>query len=379
MFRKRKETITGILCALLVCLTACSPKENIMKNPCPEKLAEYLYYMELDEYCFEAMPQADSPMFTVGCSSVRKGGLYGRNLDLGYCELPEFIVRISKADGRFASIGICADPMLACSVSEMTAEDLLAMPNVTNDGINENGVIISENVVDATGIDDMTGTAPGKEKIHSSRIVRYLLDRAESAAHAVELMKDVDIVGGFSGYGLHWMIADKTDTYVVEIIDGNLVVNKNEQFYLTNFYLNHGPEIAEQSVAGTVFENVPLLNDYAIGVERWCILRDRYSSLSSVEDMAELLESVRATATYDTANDPLWYSECIGGALSIHSETADFEKELARQIRLFEVRDRANPQGDWITWHSSIYDIANRTLYVYSQEDYTVRFQISAP
>ena len=374
MPRKYKIAVSGILCALLVCLAACAAKENEMKPLYPEKLADYLYYMELEDYSFSAMPQSESPLFTGGCSSIRKDNLYGRNLDLSYCEIPEFIVRVKAAPDRFASIGVCADPTITCAVGGMTEAELLAMPNVTNDGINENGVIISENVVDATGVDDMSGTAPGKEKIHSSRVVRYLLDRAESAEHAVGLMRELDIVGGFSGSGLHWMIADEKDTYVVEIIDGQLTVSKNEQFYMTNFYMNYGPVQAEQEIAGNRFENVPLLSDYAIGVERWCILRDGYDGIAA-GDMAKLLEAVRSTAMYDKAANPIWYSECTGGELSIHSDKADFETALENQIQLFEARDRADPQGDWITWHSSVYDIENRTLCVYSQEDYSVSYR----
>lgn len=377
MSAKIRIILLCMICALMACLCACSSEESGGKIQSPEKLSDFLYYMEIDRYTFEAMPKEPSPLFTVGCSSIRKGNLYGRNLDLSYCETPEFIVRVSATDGRFASIGICADLTASSNVDEMTEEQFLSMPNITNDGINENGVIVSVNIVDAAGVDDMTGTAPGKEKIHASRIVRYLLDRAESAEHAVKLMKDVDIVGGFSGYALHWMIADEQDTFVVEIIDGALAVSKNESYYLTNFYLNYGPVQKVQCVAETLFENIPLLNDYAIGVERWCILRDGYDGISSAEDMVRLLSSVKGTAMYDKTNAPAWYSECTGGELSIHSGKADYEEELARQIDLFATRSRSDPKGDWITWHTSIYDIEARTLCVYSQEDYSIDYQFA--
>ena len=339
-----------------------------------KKVADYLYYMELKDYTFLTMPEADSPQFTVGCSSVRKGNLYGRNLDLGYCETPEFIIRLYAAEDRLASIALCAEPSVTCAVGEIPEAELLAMPNVTNDGINENGVVINVNVVKATGVDDLSGTAPGKENLHASRVVRYLLDRAESAQHAVELMRRVNIVGGFSGYALHWMIADEKDTFVVEIINGALVVSRNEKYYMTNFYLNYGPVQKEQVIAETRFENVPLLNEYAIGVERWCVLRDGYDKITSADDMMKLLASVRATAMYDRTKKPAWYSECTGGALSIHSSRAEFERVLEKQLECFDARDRKNPQGDWNTWHSSVYDIADRSLCVYSQEDYSVGY-----
>lgn len=350
-----------------------------MKSITPKKLSTYLYYMELADYRFSAMPQEASPLFTVGCSSVRRGNLYGRNLDLGYCAVPEFVVRVDSGSGRFASIGVCADLTAPWDVSEMTEAELEAMPTITNDGINENGVIVSVNVVDAKGVDDMTGTAPGKEKLHASRVVRYLLDHAESAEHAISLLENVNIVGGFSGYALHWMIADKTDTYVAEIIHNRLTVSKNAQFFMTNFYLNYGSVQEEQVIAGTRFENLPLLNEYAIGVEHWCVLREAYDTITTAADMAKVLEAVKATAMYDRAKEPAWYTECTGGALSIHSSEEDFHQELERQIGWYETRDRTNPKGDWITWHSSIYDLANGTLLIYSQEDYSVCCSFSAP
>lgn len=369
-------TTVCILFLFVFCFTGCSSKEET-EMPSPEKLADYLYYLEMDDYRFDALPEDGSQLFTMGCTGIRKGNMFGRNLDLGYCEIPEFVVRLSAAEGRFASIGLCANPTITCNVAEMTEAELLSMPDVTNDGINENGVIVSENVVDATGVDSMSGTAPGKEQIHSSRIVRYLLDRAESAEQAVELMKDVDIVGGFSGSALHWLIADEQDTYVVEIINNEIIAQKNEAYYMTNFYLNYGPVQPKQYIAETLFENVPLLNEYPIGVERWCLLRDKYESISSEEDMVNLLAAVKATAMYDKTKSPAWYSECIGGDLSVHSTKADFERELKRQIALYENRDRSNPQGDWITWHTSVYDIENRTLCVYSQEDYAADYRFA--
>ena len=388
MSAKTKKILLFVLYACLVfvpviCLNLSTPKnaEIVTESRIqpPEKLADYLYYLELEDYSFDAMPKKDSPFFTTGCSSVRKGDLYGRNLDLSYCDIPEFIVRVDASRNRFASIGICADLTISGSEDDISKKQLRAMPNVTNDGINENGVVVSVNVVDATGMDDMSGTAPGKDKLHSSRVVRYLLDRAESARHAIELMKDVDIVGGFSGYALHWMIADENDTFVVEIIDGELVVSENEQFYMTNFYLNYGPALTGQYIAGIVFEKIPLLNDYAIGVERWCILRDGYDAVATEQDMVNLLASVRGTAMYSRDNNPLWYSEVSGGTISIHSDKADLDNELNRQIGLFENRDRTNPQGDWITWHTAVYDIPSRSLCVYSQEDYSVdyRFELA--
>ena len=371
MLMKIKNVLAAILCTMLTGSVTFSSAETQKAKPCPEKIADYLFYMELDDYTFFGMPQTDSTMFHVGCAGIRKGDLYGRNLDLPYCETPEFVIRVHAKNGRFASIGVCADPTISCNVAEMSEAELLSMPNITNDGINENGVIISENVVIAEGIDDMRGTAPGKEQVHASRVVRYLLDRAASAAHAVELMKEIDIVGGFSGYALHWMIADEKDTFVVEIIHGELAVSRNEHPYMTNFYLNYGPIQETQRIAGNEFRNVPLLNSYAMGVERWCALRDGYNGIDSIQGMADLLASVDGSALYDDTKRPLRYSDCVGDELPITGSQTAFDEEMNRQYGYFRQRDREAPQSDWFTWHTSVYEIGNRTLHIYSQEDYS--------
>lgn len=367
------------LCVFIITLygvIGCTKKQDKIELK-PQKIGDYLYYLELDDYTYEAIPSDDSGLFGFGCSSIRKGNLYGRNLDLGYCETPEFIIKLSSTENRFASISICTNPTITPDVDQMSEDELLLMPSITNDGINENGVIVSVNVVDVTGVDDMKQTVKGKTQIHASRIVRYLLDHAESAKHAISLMNDLDIVGGFAGLGLHWMIADENDTYIVEIINNELKISKNEYYYMTNFYLNLGPLKEEQYVADTLFEKIPLLNDYAIGVERWCILRDNYDSISDDETMLDILEMVRGTAMYDQSNNPRWYSECCGGDLSIYSDKESFDKELDRQIEYFETRDRKDPKGDWISWHTSIYDFSDKSLKVYSQEDYFVCYRLS--
>ena len=369
-----KNVLAAILCTMLTDPIAYASAEVQEAKPCPEKIADYLFYMELDDYTFFGMPQNDSPMFHVGCSSIRKGDLYGRNLDLSYCETPEFVIRVHAKSGRFASIGVCADPTITCNVAEMSEAELLSMPNITNDGINENGVIISENVVIAEGIDDMRGTAPGREQVHASRVVRYVLDRAASASHAVELMKGIDIVGGFSGDALHWMIADEKDTFVVEIIHGELAVSRNGYPYMTNFYLNYGPMQEIQRIAENEFRDVPLLNSHAMGVERWCTLRDGYDAIGSVQDMAELLASVDGSALYDDTKHPLRYSDCVGDTLPINGSQTAFDEEMSRQYGYFRQRDRKAPQSDWFTWHTSVYEIENRALHVYSQEEYSAFF-----
>lgn len=104
---------------------------------------------------------------------------------------------------------------------------------------------------------------------------------------------------------------------------------------------------------------MPLLNERAIGVERWDYIRSHYDESSTFEGMARLMENVKATTVYSQSEDQLWLTEHSADGLNIHSSREDFLREAAIQ------------QGDWISWHTSVYDIATRKLTVWSQEEYS--------
>ncbi|MBQ8692573.1 MAG: hypothetical protein IJ520_05440, partial [Synergistaceae bacterium] len=174
----------------------------------PEKLANYLYYIDYADY---------TPDFAIGdnikqgfaCSAVRNGNFYGRNLDLDYADVPEFVIKVAAKEGRYASIGMAAMfDIKSSNVDKLSDAQLLALPNMTFDGINENGVAMNSNVVPAVDLDFATlvSTNYGKPRIHVLAVVRYVLDYAKSAAHGVELLKNMDIYGGYGSWGLHWML-----------------------------------------------------------------------------------------------------------------------------------------------------------------------------
>ena len=95
---------------------------------------------------------------------------------------------------------------------------------------------------------------------------------------------------------------------------------------------------------------------------------------SSASGMAKLMEKVRATAIYTQEEAADWLTEHSGEGLTIKSPREDFLRILCDQKEKYEHRDRLNPKGDWITWHTSVYDIDQKKLTVWSQEDYTRPF-----
>ena len=349
----------------------------------PKKLADYLYYMEYADYVPD-LTTGEQVKTGFACSSVRNGNFYGRNLDLDYADVPEFVIKVAAKEGRYASIGMAADLTLKShEVDRISEARLLALPNMTFDGINENGVAMNSNVVPAIDLDFATllSTNYGKPRLHVLAVVRYVLDHAKSAAHGVELLKNMDIYGGYGTWGIHWMLADEKETYIIECIDGELVARNDTDNIMTNFYVNYAPNtlyakhIAKtgQTVAGKNYEGFPILTPHACGVERYAVLKEHYAEgAESAEGMARLMERVKYTQTYEAATEPFWYTEYTEGNLTIANAPMDFKAVIQSEIDTYKLHDRnIQPNNFWQTWHTAVYDLAKRTLRLNIQEDYS--------
>ena len=376
----RARVIMGAL--LLVLMLAVSAQASSFTAP--KKLADYLYYMEYADYV-PNLATGEEVKQGMACSAVRNGNFYGRNLDLDYSNVPEFVIKVAAKEGRYASIGMAAMfDIKSNKVDKLSEAQLLALPNMTFDGINENGVAMNSNVAPAVDLDFATllSTNYGKPRIHSMAVVRYVLDHAKSAAHGVELLKNMDIYGGYgTWWNLHWMLSDEKETYIIECIDGELVARNDTDNIMTNFYVNYAPKtlyakhVAQtgQKVAGKVYEGFPILTPHACGVERYAILKEHYAEGGeSAEGMAHLMERVKYTQSYEDDTNPFWYTEYTEGNLTIANAPMDFKIDIQSSIDTYKLRDRnIQPNNFWQTWHTSVYDLANRTLRLNIQEDYT--------
>ncbi|MBR0317597.1 MAG: linear amide C-N hydrolase, partial [Synergistaceae bacterium] len=231
------KVVMGTL--LLILALAFSAQASVFTTP--KKLADYLYYVEYTDYEVD-LTTGENVKMGFACSAVRNGNFYGRNLDLDYSDVPEFVIKVAAKEGRYASIGLATVLTLKSNeVDKVSEAELLALPNMTFDGINENGVAMNSNVAPAVDLDFATllSTNYGKPRIHSMAVVRYVLDHAKSAAHGVELLKNMDIYGGYgTWWNLHWMLSDEKETYIIECIDGELVARNDTDNIMTNFYVN---------------------------------------------------------------------------------------------------------------------------------------------
>ena len=383
---KNARAFKSLLAVLLVLSLAASA--SAASFTAPEKLADYLYYMEYADY---------TPDLTIGdnikqgfaCSAVRCGNFYGRNLDLDYADVPEFVIKVAAKEGRYASIGLAAMfDIKSSNVDKLSDDKLLALPNMTFDGINENGVAMNSNVVPAVDLDfaALVSTNYGKPRIHVLSVVRYVLDYAKSATHGVELLKNMDIYGGYGTWGIHWMLCDAKETYIIECIDGELIARNDTANIMTNFYVNYAPNTlyakhiaqAGQKVAGKIYHDLPILTPHACGVERYAILKEHYAEgAQSAEAMSKLMERVKYTQAYEADTNPFWYTEFDEAKdnLTIANAPMDFKPVIQAGINTYKLHDRnIHPDNFWQTWHTSVYDLANKTLRLNVQEDYSKHY-----
>ena len=340
----------------------------------PKQIAPYLYEMTFTDYVYDAEMITGDDVEVFGCSSVRNGNFYGRNFDYFYNDTPEFIVHVDATEDRHASVGVAIHNGLR-EVNLLRGEyhdQLSLIPNLTLDGINDAGVIASINVVPGEGdTGALTGTNPSGEDLHAAYVVRYILDNADSADEAVELLRGRNIYGSaVDGMYLHVMIADEDKTYVVEYLDNQLVAEEKtgDQQIMTNFYTN-----------------LPALTENAAGVERYQILQENYAQGDSMVGMRDLLARVKYSNAYAYSTDPLWMSEMIPQSMiqandptvmAIFAEKLDnVRKDYWNAVN----NDRRAPANTsfWQTTHNSVYDIAEKKLRVTVQEDYTHYYDFS--
>ena len=352
------------------------------------KVADYLYEFEAEGYGTEAPATvlSDDGPVSFGCSSVRNGNFYGRNLDLSINEICEFIVRTKATETRrHASIGV-ANPVFRTITDEnvragLSEEELNSIPWMTMDGINDAGLVCNINVVNMYDIEKNmhTHTNPGKPQIMVMNLVRALLDNCGSVAEAKEFINNHDITPIPAGLGELWdghiMIADADNTVIVEFTgDEGSPVKFIDTNIMTNFY-NH------------MYEAAGDYPTHACGVERYEILKANYDSGSTMQGMWELMKKVQYTQAYKESTEPFWCSEYYDVIPSFDGHPREYwtkEKVLEQEMpiteveayKVYEKTGGYDPELNlWFTAHNSIYDIAGRALWVTIRENYGKHYE----
>lgn len=390
----------------------------------PKRIYPYLYTIDVDaidyNYANEYCEKTYDPKYKPGaCSSVRRGNVYGRNFDWYLDNSVEFVVRTTPAEGRYASIGVGG------ALVKLSKEDVEShkwdddryrlVPFFLDDGINEKGVFININVVNKEDNNiATTGTNPGKPRLSSFQITRYVLDHFATAREAVDFLKNgVDIYCAssptFAHYEFHYMIGDENDTFIVEFINNKCVVIEAETGVtptdfdktkaMTNFYLT-GTELKTEG--GVTIVDPETLTNLACGVERYNNAIKEYDNLTGVDEMIKFMSGYNAEGTpFEDTNlrytnlftrDPAtdfanyWGTEFAGKYIDetgqeavltakdlIEQETSakGFDPEVLAAMKEYIAGfDPTNREDGtyWQTVHSCTYDIKARVLYIVTQE-----------
>ena len=292
-------------------------------------LPRYLHCIDFDDcYTNDAAWYYAQPQPYAACSAVRDGGYLYRNYDWLLDDAAEFVVRVSAGPGRFASVGVanCGTNLTERFVtSGKWSRYYKCLPGRTVDGINERGVVAEINVVDD---DPQTSGWHTGGDIHPLAAVRWALDHGTSAAMvASNLAARVAFPQGWS-QNFHYMIADAEKTYIVENGTASNVTAVAAKRVMTNF---------------------PILPDAYEGTGK-----ERYDLLFGGETITNA-----------------WYTRAYSPSSNWASEFKDIEEQNAATngwAHLGTKEARRATGAFWQTVHTSVYDLANRTLRISVQE-----------
>ena len=364
-----------------------------------KRIEERLYEISYDAIDYasagKAFADGKAEINASGCSSVRNGNYYGRNLDWFFDDCVEVIVHTRASKDRLATLGVVG----AVSAISKTAVDNGSIRNMLDiipffvvDGVNEKGVFINVNVAPAADLKtpntQIMPTGEVRETINSGMLVRFVLDRFSSAEEAVRyLQQHVSIKLNENltkfHFETHWMLGDELQTYILEMLDDRLVVqcaDKNSgtniagRPIMTNFYLNTpGVTFGKDGKVATNHDGQPNqsgITPHGIGLERYNLAVEEYRGADSFLGMRKLMSDLYCSRAYNIYMDEPWYSEFAEGELTNSSPIEDYGVE--KRLKKYSNRSRADgTNGIWVTTHTSIYDIANRQLYIIVAEEMT--------
>lgn len=331
-----------------------------------KKVSKMLYEVTYDTYCENPIGSFQEFCGDLGCSSVRNGDFHGRNFDYFMNQSSTIVVRTTATKDRYATIGVArlAKVNDATIDAGLTDRQRQILPWGMADGINEKGLVVNSNVVakEDGGAIPHTGTKPGAPELNIFNASRALLDHCATVQEALQYLESHNITPFESSQmNLHLMISDPTETYVVEIINNEIVAKP--QNVMTNYYVN-----------------LDVIPNKAMGVERYNILTEHYAEGGeSMEGMWNLMKRVRYTDSYIAENK--WYSEHAAtnginysdipqNIAVLDSILEETEAEWMIEKEYVEQNGFRETTSWWDTTHNSVYDIKNKKLWVTIHEWY---------
>lgn len=287
-----------------------------------ERLNRYLFKVTYDE-----LPEpdfTDDGAVFGACSSYISGGKLYRNLDWNYDESPEYIV----VTDRFTGMAF--------------GTDLDALPYRVNDGVNEDGIMVTCHVL----FDDWEFTGSGRKDIPMTRIPFLILNELHSIDDIDEVQDYLDNLASIAGadYILHFMVSDGTTTYYIgPSNNGYTIKDATSNPKLANFNW-----VSRDTVSRSDSD-----------------LQKRPTGLERFNAMPCDLEDIHYTLIYES---PDFLSDFIGIDGTTKDSTDEELTEIYEKAHALYL-ERKRDGKTWQTMHSAIYS-PNGLESLYIQENY---------
>ena len=344
----------------------------------PHRIGPYIWEVDATYDDFTAATNRLAtvyPSYRGGCSGVCTNRYHGRNLDWTYDKSATVIVRSPAKDGKLGVIGVSSGAVSDDTLAAGVWDDVyLSMPFNLCDGMNDHGVVIQENVITK----DLSKSSVWHEKRDNSiiafAVIRYALDRCTNALQAAELIRDVTFVPGEFPYDFHFLVSDRTSSYIVE--DGHIYGDGDgvPTDIMTNFRVG----TASYNDDGTVvWETV---EPYGQGLERYDLARTNDFRRTVLDGMQHIMQSLWYTKTYELTTTPFWYTEHCdvsttwATVMAAKTNQAIFAEQVDSWYRYYtNVHDTTSADYrngvTWQTVHTAIYDKYEYILDLIVQEN----------
>lgn len=327
----------------------------------------YIRFIDYNDYLEEDVKWYCDRIDGIGyCSSVRSGNLYGRNYDWGYTDAMTYVGRLPATKDRFASLWVSSvgtNLTPAVEAAGQWTRFHRALPGVALDGINEKGVVCNINVVTTNGTPWEAHVDGDGRDLNILCSVRLVLDRFEHAADAAGYVADHAYIPKAltsRGYSIHMMVADETETWIVEdaeawkVVSGPTSDSRGERspIPMTNFRLASLADGAQDDTYGS-------------GYERFALL-----AAKGPEDIASAWYKKAYVPHKDTGDYP-WPTEFAGciDANGPIPHTATARLQAWAKANVTPALPPARNGKWWQTVHSVVYDIAKRSMRIAVQEE----------
>lgn len=355
------------------------------------KLDDFLYYTEVDSknmdntyaikyfynisFCKTITNIHKIDAHFGGCTAIRNGNFFGRNLDWLYDNSNIYVIRTQGANDKYSSIGVGGDIAKLIDMHDGYSDEKFdkLLPFLLLDGVNEKGLTISVNY-NPNDFGMTYGINSDKEGdwLSLQMFPRYVLDNFANVKELVNwLQNEGKVYARFNEDGTnqeyHFLVADNTDTYVIEFVNNELkAIDLKDRPYITNFHI-YNTKFKEDGKVD--YKNV---SNHANGVERYNIVAENYAQTSTEKGMHDVLTKCYCSNMSKETTQPIWYSEFMYIDYSLDIKTlltskAKYTQVIKQAYEDFKTRDR-NKQNTFHSLYSCVYNLENKTLSLITQE-----------